>query len=75
MVYVLDMCDEVKTKLTSDDYGQHLMDVEELIQKHTLLMSDMNIIGEQVHAVNRQAERFTGPDGPDGSGFSVDLTI
>lgn len=32
MVNVLDMCDEVKAKLLSEDLGQHLMDVEDLLQ-------------------------------------------
>uniref|UniRef100_A0A914C484 Spectrin beta chain n=1 Tax=Acrobeloides nanus TaxID=290746 RepID=A0A914C484_9BILA len=69
MVNVLDMCDEVKTKLLSSDLGQHLMDVEDLLQKHALVESDINIIGDQIRAVNKQAEKFTREDGPDGSGY------
>ncbi|OZC09778.1 hypothetical protein X798_03181 [Onchocerca flexuosa] len=69
MVYVLDWCDEIKARLLSEDLGQHLMDVEDLLQKHALLESDINIVGNRVKNVNSQAEKFTLPNGPDGSGY------
>ncbi|KAK0414269.1 hypothetical protein QR680_007238 [Steinernema hermaphroditum] len=69
MIYVLDWCDEIKKRLLSEDLGQHLMDVEDLLQKHALLESDINIVGERVRSVNGQAEKFVSPDGPDGSGY------
>lgn len=68
MVYVLDWMEELKGRLLSDDYGRHLMDVEDLIQKHHLIESDINIVGDRVKALNAQADKFTAPDGPDGSG-------
>ncbi|VDK74725.1 unnamed protein product [Litomosoides sigmodontis] len=69
MVHVLDWCDEIKARLLSEDLGQHLMDVEDLLQKHMLLESDINIVGNRVDNVNSQAEKFTLPSGPDGSGY------
>uniref|UniRef100_A0A914XEU2 Spectrin beta chain n=1 Tax=Plectus sambesii TaxID=2011161 RepID=A0A914XEU2_9BILA len=69
MVYVLDWMDEIKGRLQSEDVGQHLMDVEDLLQKHHLIESDVNIVGERVKMVNAQADKFTAPDGPDGSGY------
>uniref|UniRef100_F1KPP4 Spectrin beta chain n=1 Tax=Ascaris suum TaxID=6253 RepID=F1KPP4_ASCSU len=69
MIYVLDWCDEIKARLLSEDLGQHLMDVEDLLQKHALLESDINIVGDRVKNVNGQAEKFTSPNGPDGSGY------
>lgn len=45
------------------------MDVEDLLQKHALLESDINIVGSRVKNVNSQAEKFTSPNGPDGSGY------
>lgn len=45
------------------------MDVEDLLQKHSLLESDINIVGNRVKNVNDQAEKFTLPNGPDGSGY------
>lgn len=68
MVYVLDWMEELKGRLLSDDYGRHLMDVEDLIQKHQLIESDVNIVGDRVKALNAQADKFTAADGPDGSG-------
>uniref|UniRef100_A0A915D0N2 Uncharacterized protein n=2 Tax=Ditylenchus dipsaci TaxID=166011 RepID=A0A915D0N2_9BILA len=70
MVGVLDMCDDVKAKLLSEDTGKHLMDVEDLLQKHALLESDINIIADQIQTVNKQAEKFTTEEGPDGSGYN-----
>ncbi|CAK5079379.1 unnamed protein product [Meloidogyne enterolobii] len=59
---VLAMMDELRAKLDSDELGQHVKDVEELLQKHTLLESDLNIIADHVKNVNRQAERFSRDD-------------
>jgi spectrin beta len=69
MVNVLDMMDELRGKLDSDELGQHLMDVEELLQRHALLESDLNIVADHIQNVNRQAEPFSREDGPDGSGY------
>lgn len=71
MINVLDMCDDVKSKLLSEDYGKHLMDVEDLLQKHALVESDLNIISDQIQTVNKQAEKFTLDEGPDGSGTNL----
>uniref|UniRef100_A0A183IVK4 Spectrin beta chain, non-erythrocytic 2 n=1 Tax=Soboliphyme baturini TaxID=241478 RepID=A0A183IVK4_9BILA len=69
MIYVLDWMDELKGRLLSEDYGKHLMGVEDLIQKHQLIEADVNIVGDRVKAVCQQAERFTLPEGPDGSEY------
>jgi len=45
------------------------MDVEDLLQKHALLESDINIIGERVRNAINEAEKFKSPSGPDGSGY------
>lgn len=42
----------------SEDYGKHLMGVEDLLQKHSLLEADINVVGERVKTVNSQAHRF-----------------
>ncbi|GLH07509.1 GD15677 [Gryllus bimaculatus] len=36
MLYILDSMEELKLRLLSDDYGKHLMGVEDLLQKHSL---------------------------------------
>lgn len=58
-------------RLLSEDYGKHLMGVEDLIQKHALIESDISVVGKRVSNVNAQAEKFTLPDGPDGSGAVI----
>ena len=46
----------------SEDYGKHLMGVEDLLQKHSLLEADINVVGERVKTVNSQASRFIDGD-------------
>ncbi|KJH51468.1 spectrin repeat-containing domain protein [Dictyocaulus viviparus] len=69
MLLTLDLMDDIKARLLSDDLGAHLMGVEDLLQKHALLESDINIIGERVRNAVAQAQRFRDPEGPDGSGY------
>ena len=68
MIYVLDWMDELKNRLSSDDYGKHLMGVEDLLQKHSLIDADIKIVGDRVKYVSSQAARFLEPEGPDGFG-------
>ena len=68
MLYILDWMDEIKARLQSEDYGKHLMGVEDLLQKHSLLESDINIVGERVKTVNGSAGRFVDADFPDAGG-------
>lgn len=58
MIDILDACTEVEQKHRSEDRGQHLMDVEDLLQKHTMTMSDLNVINKRVEAANQDAEPF-----------------
>ena len=37
MLYILDSMEEHKKRLLSDDYGKHLMGVEDLLSKHALI--------------------------------------
>uniref|UniRef100_A0A914RML4 Calponin-homology (CH) domain-containing protein n=1 Tax=Parascaris equorum TaxID=6256 RepID=A0A914RML4_PAREQ len=50
--------------VSQDNFGTDLASVE-----HALLESDINIVGDRVKNVNGQAEKFTSPNGPDGSGY------
>ncbi|KAI8432350.1 hypothetical protein MSG28_004761 [Choristoneura fumiferana] len=38
MLYILDSMEEIKLRLLTDDYGKHLMGVEDLLQKHALVV-------------------------------------
>jgi len=46
----------------SEDYGKHLMSVEDLLQKHSLLEADIHVLGDRVKTVNLQADRFVKGD-------------
>lgn len=71
MIYVLDWMEELKGRLLSEDYGTHLMGVEDLLQKHSLVEADINIVGDRVKSVSNQGEKFLAPEGPDGSGKRI----
>ncbi|XP_046664582.1 LOW QUALITY PROTEIN: spectrin beta chain-like [Homalodisca vitripennis] len=58
MLYILDSMEELKMRLLSDDYGKHLMGVQDLLQKHSLVEADINVLGERVKAVVQQSQRF-----------------
>ncbi|KMQ98255.1 spectrin beta chain isoform x6 [Lasius niger] len=57
-LYILDSMEEIKMRLLTDDYGKHLMGVEDLLQKHSLVEADINVLGERVKAVVQQSQKF-----------------
>lgn len=69
MELLLDSMDETRVLLLSEDYGKHLMGVEDLLQKHALLEADVAAYGDQVAEVNSHVAEYMKPDGPDGSGY------
>lgn len=44
--------------LLSQDYGKHLLGVEDLLQKHALVEADIGIRADRVKSVNSNAEKF-----------------
>ena len=54
--------------LLSEDFGKHLMGVEDLLEKHGLLEADVVSYGMRVQQINQQATKFMDEKGPDGSG-------
>lgn len=62
MLYILDSMEELKMRLLSDDYGKHLMGVEDLLQKHSLVEADINVLGDRVKAVVQNSQRFISDD-------------
>ena len=44
--------------LLSEDYGKHLLGVEDLLQKHSLVEADIAAQADRVQSVNEQAEVF-----------------
>ena len=71
MLYILDWMDEIKVRLLSDDFGKHLMGVEDLIQKHQLLEADISVVGDRVKNVNGQADKFVETEFPDAEGMGL----
>ncbi|KAM8952646.1 spectrin beta chain, non-erythrocytic 4 [Pelodytes ibericus] len=59
MVYMIDWMDGMQVPLTSKDFGKHLLEVEDLLQKHSLLEADIAAQTERVHSLNQAALKFT----------------
>ncbi|XP_055390536.1 spectrin beta chain isoform X2 [Condylostylus longicornis] len=62
MLYILDNMEELKQLLLTDDYGKHLMGVEDLLQKHSLVEADINVLGERVKSVVQNSQKFLSDD-------------
>ncbi|XP_056020670.1 spectrin beta chain-like isoform X13 [Ostrea edulis] len=69
MLYILDWMEEIKARLMSEDYGKHLMSVEDLLQKHSLLEADIHVLGERVKTVNTSAVKFVDGDAVEAGGY------
>ncbi|XP_063047258.1 spectrin beta chain, non-erythrocytic 1-like isoform X3 [Engraulis encrasicolus] len=69
MLYIMDWMDEMKMQLLSQDYGKHLLGVEDLIQKHALVEADIAIQADRVKAVNANAQRFITETEGDAAGY------
>lgn len=69
MLYILDWMDEIKVRLQSEEYGKHLIGVDDLIQKHSLLESDINVIGNRVQTIAAEAQKYADTDFPDVEGY------
>lgn len=50
-------------KLLSKDFGKHLLEVEDLLQKHTLQEADITVQADRVQTLNTAALKFTTIDG------------
>uniref|UniRef100_A0A8C2E4M4 Spectrin beta chain n=1 Tax=Cyprinus carpio TaxID=7962 RepID=A0A8C2E4M4_CYPCA len=59
MSYIMDWMEDMESRLQSQDNGKHLHDVEDLLQKHTLVEADIAAQAERVKAVQAAAKRFT----------------
>ncbi|XP_026769968.3 spectrin beta chain, non-erythrocytic 4 isoform X2 [Pangasianodon hypophthalmus] len=63
MVYMIDWMEEMQMKLLSKDFGKHLLEVEDLLQKHTLQEADITVQADRVQTLNAAALKFTTIDG------------
>uniref|UniRef100_A0A1I8IZD5 Calponin-homology (CH) domain-containing protein n=1 Tax=Macrostomum lignano TaxID=282301 RepID=A0A1I8IZD5_9PLAT len=65
ILYVLDWIEELTQRLQSEEYGRHLMGVDDLIEKHALLESDIQVLGDRVQAICTAAQAFIDGEFPD----------
>uniref|UniRef100_A0A8C5NUH9 Spectrin beta chain n=1 Tax=Jaculus jaculus TaxID=51337 RepID=A0A8C5NUH9_JACJA len=59
MLHSIDWMDEIKAHLLSAEFGKHLLEVEDLLQKHKLMEADIAIQGEKVKAITAATMQFT----------------
>uniref|UniRef100_A0A452E7C1 Spectrin beta chain n=1 Tax=Capra hircus TaxID=9925 RepID=A0A452E7C1_CAPHI len=51
MLHSIDWMDGIKAHLLSAEFGKHLLEVEDLLQKHKLMEADIAIQGDKVKAI------------------------
>ena len=66
MLYILDSMEELKLRPLRDDLGKHFMGVEELLQKHSLVENDINVLNEGVKQIVQHSQRFFYEEPADG---------
>ncbi|KAG8449507.1 hypothetical protein GDO86_016232 [Hymenochirus boettgeri] len=63
MLHTITWMDEMKAGLLSPDYGKHLLEVEYLLQKHTLIEADITAQSDKVKSFSQTALKFAGREG------------
>ncbi|KAM3871043.1 spectrin beta chain, erythrocytic [Diretmus argenteus] len=62
MLYIISWMDDMKARLLSPDFGKHLLEVEDLLQKHALVENDIALQAERVQNANTAALKFANGD-------------
>ncbi|KAJ8401132.1 hypothetical protein AAFF_G00387140 [Aldrovandia affinis] len=62
MLHIINWMDEMKARLLSPDFGKHLSEVEDLLQKHALVEADIAMQADRVHSANAAALKFANGD-------------
>uniref|UniRef100_A0A3B4T9X6 Spectrin beta chain n=1 Tax=Seriola dumerili TaxID=41447 RepID=A0A3B4T9X6_SERDU len=63
MVYMIDWMEDTQVQLLSKDFGKHLLEVDDLLQKHSLQEADIAVQAERVETLNTAALKFTTIEG------------
>ncbi|XP_029454757.1 spectrin beta chain, erythrocytic [Rhinatrema bivittatum] len=63
MLEIINEMDEMKLRLLSPEFGRHLREVEDLLQKHSLTEADIAIQAGKVRSVSTAALTFANGDG------------
>ncbi|XP_061553245.1 spectrin beta chain, erythrocytic isoform X2 [Phycodurus eques] len=58
MLYIIGWMDDMKVRLLSPDIGKHLLEVEDLLQKHALLENDTALQADRVQNASAAALTF-----------------
>ncbi|XP_077395251.1 spectrin beta chain, erythrocytic isoform X2 [Festucalex cinctus] len=58
MLHIISWMDDMKVRLLSPDIGKHLLEVEDLLQKHALLENDIALQADRVHNASAAALKF-----------------
>ncbi|KAM5273598.1 spectrin beta chain, erythrocytic [Ctenodactylus gundi] len=58
MLHSIDWMDEIKARLLSAEFGKHLLEAEDLLQKHKLMEADIAIQGDKVKAITAATVPF-----------------
>ncbi|XP_064167267.1 spectrin beta chain, erythrocytic isoform X1 [Anguilla rostrata] len=62
MLHIINWMDEMKARLLSPDFGKHLLEVEDLLQKHALVEADIAMQADRVRSTNAAALKFANGD-------------
>lgn len=60
-MHLLTPVPSLQVLLLSQDYGKHLLGVEDLLQKHALVEAHISVQAERVKAVSSSANRHAAP--------------
>ncbi|XP_062328735.1 spectrin beta chain, non-erythrocytic 4-like isoform X2 [Osmerus eperlanus] len=63
MVYMIDWMEDTQVQLLSKDFGKHLLEVDDLLQKHSLQEADIAVQAERVQTLNTAALKFSTIEG------------
>uniref|UniRef100_A0AAQ6ALL5 Spectrin beta chain n=1 Tax=Amphiprion ocellaris TaxID=80972 RepID=A0AAQ6ALL5_AMPOC len=62
MLHIISWMDDMKARLLSPDFGKHLLEVEDLLQKHALVENDIALQAERVQSASASALKFANGD-------------
>uniref|UniRef100_A0A672J1M1 Spectrin beta chain n=1 Tax=Salarias fasciatus TaxID=181472 RepID=A0A672J1M1_SALFA len=62
MLHIISWMDDMKARLLSPDFGKHLLEVEDLLQKHALVENDIALQAERVQNASAAALKFANGD-------------
>uniref|UniRef100_A0A8C5I924 Spectrin beta chain n=1 Tax=Gouania willdenowi TaxID=441366 RepID=A0A8C5I924_GOUWI len=62
MLHIISWMDDMKARLLSPDFGKHLLEVEDLLQKHALLEKDVELQADRVQRASVSALKFADGD-------------